>query len=250
MKTYLPEPLTPKAIQELLCVNGIGVIVSGKMDAATTRAVKVFQEGKGLLVDGVVGPKTTKALSESIQLCADLPSRCEGVKVDLPSVLCWLAEEHLALHPREVGGDNRGPWVRLFTESSDGGAWCASWATFVLQQAWDVLNRFGMTPGFSRLRYRTAWCPTIQTRARKDGRLITRAEAKADPTRVKAGMLFLVWSETKGRVSHTGIVVGDGQIDGTFETIEGNTNDDGNANGQEVARRIRLAATCEFVDLR
>ena len=33
---------------------------------------------KGLLVDGVVGPKTTKALSESIQLCADLPSRCEG----------------------------------------------------------------------------------------------------------------------------------------------------------------------------
>ena len=251
-KTYLPSPLTPKAIQELLCINGIGLSITDALDAATKRAVKEFQEMKGLEVDGVVGPITTRVLSMPILTCAELVSVKPLIQPDFASCLCWVAEQHLNLHPTEIGGDNKGPWVRLFSDGVDGASnyWCAWWSTYCVQQAWDIATALGWTPTFTRAKFRSSWCPGIQTAATKENRLITPAEALADPVKVvRPGQLFLVWSASKNRVAHVGIVVGGGQADGTFETIEGNTNDDGSPNGTEVARRIRMVDTCYYVDL-
>src|SRR6185436_17431956 len=47
------------------------------------------------------------------------------------------ARQHLAQHPQEAGGENRGPWVRLYTQGREGVdfPWCAGFATFILEQA-------------------------------------------------------------------------------------------------------------------
>ena len=47
------------------------------------------------------------------------------------------ARQHLVQHPQEVGGENRGPWVRLYTQGREGedSPWCAGFATFILEQA-------------------------------------------------------------------------------------------------------------------
>lgn len=247
----IPSPLTPKVVQELLCVHGIGVVITGKADAATNRAVRELQETFGLPANGELDAATEAALGKPIRDIAKLAHTAGPMPADFGKILCWVAEQHLTAHVHEVGGDNRGPWVRLVSDGQDGPAayWCAWWATFVVQQAWDIAEACGWLPTFTRPRYRAAYCPTLQATAKKDGRLITRLEAQACPTLVKAGHLFLVYSAEKGRVAHVGIVIDDAQADGTFVTIEGNTSDDGSRNGFEVARRIRTVDACDFVDL-
>lgn len=256
-ETYLSPVLTPKEIQELLCVHGIGVVITGKMDGATRSAVRDFQAMRELEVDGIVGPITTEALCRPIVACSSYgaTANLSDFYRNYNSTPTWrralfsTAYEHNVWHPREIGGDNRGPWVRLFSNGKEGGAWCAWWATYVVQQAYDVAVRHGVTPGFKRDRYRTGWCPTLMTRAKADARLVTPEEAVKDRGLVRGGMLFLVWNPAKGRVSHTGIVMRDADEYGAFGTLEGNTNDDGNHNGFEVAQRVRTVSSCYFVDL-
>lgn len=49
-------------LQTLLCDTGAAITVDGKFGPATTQAVKAFQKGQGLTVDGIVGNKTWAAL--------------------------------------------------------------------------------------------------------------------------------------------------------------------------------------------
>jgi hypothetical protein len=52
------------------------------------------------------------------------------------------ARQHLKSHPREVGPDNSGPWVRLYMDRRDGPAWpwCAGFSCFILKQAAETLD--------------------------------------------------------------------------------------------------------------
>jgi peptidoglycan hydrolase-like protein with peptidoglycan-binding domain len=50
------------AIQSQLASRGMGVAVDGDYGPQTADAVKTYQRQKGLLVDGIVGPKTWNAL--------------------------------------------------------------------------------------------------------------------------------------------------------------------------------------------
>jgi GH25 family lysozyme M1 (1,4-beta-N-acetylmuramidase) len=75
-----PEPsLSTKEIQQLLKAIGWPIKVTGRRGTETARAIKDFQRGylgdppvKPLLQDGLVGPKTEKALRE----CAANDGRC------------------------------------------------------------------------------------------------------------------------------------------------------------------------------
>ena len=46
------------------------------------------------------------------------------------------AKKHLRLHPVEIGGQNKGPWVRLYMNGHEGYdfPWCAGFVTFVMKQ--------------------------------------------------------------------------------------------------------------------
>jgi hypothetical protein len=83
----------------------------------------------------------------------------------------------------------------------------------------------------------------IATEAKREGRFIAEGSA---PGKVKPGNLFLV-RRTTTDWTHVGIVVGaNGE---TFQTIEGNTNDEGSRNGYEVCARTRSYGGRDFVRL-
>jgi len=41
-------------------------------------------------------------------------------KKGLGQMVVAYAEQYLEQHPREVGGQNKGPWVRLYMEGNEG----------------------------------------------------------------------------------------------------------------------------------
>ena len=67
-------------------------------------------------------------------------------------------------------------------------------------------------------------------------RKVALSAALKDPTIIKPGAIFIM-DFGKG-VGHTGLVVKVNK-DGTVDTIEGNTNDEGSREGYEVCRRVR-----------
>jgi len=106
-----------RLIQEWLCLHGYQIVIDGDFGDATDTAVRQFQKEKKLKVDGIVEGKTfdklvlpmTKALEE-----------ISPNKKGLGQMVVAYAEQYLEQHPREVGGQNKGPWVRLYMEGNEG----------------------------------------------------------------------------------------------------------------------------------
>lgn len=120
----------------------------------------------------------------------------------------------------EVGGDNRGRAVERIqkrTGNRRGDAWCAS---LVYDAGNGMLGVHWPLPA-------TASCDVLLEYARKHGLLRSAPEP---------GDVFLLMRAEHDAI-HTGFVT-ELLADG-YRTIEGNTNDDGSANGYCVLRRTR-----------
>lgn len=143
------------------------------------------------------------------------------------SVLATAGKE-VGVH--EVGGNNRGKRVEEYLACVGlhaGDPWCAAFVAWCLREAGATLGGDGWP--------KTGFCPTIETWAKQRGVL------RAQP---QAGDVFLL-CDAQGPF-HTGFVVSVNS-NGTVETIEGNTNDGGSADGDGVFRRRRNVSACEFV---
>src|SRR5262245_12011008 len=131
---------TVSRIQEWLCLNGRNVMVDGDFGPATERAARGFQKEIGRRQDGVVDAKTFAALVRPMtEALKPLRAKTGG----LGALVCRYAEQHVKSAPREVGGQNMGPWVRLYMNGRQGAdwPWCAGFACFVLRQACETLDR-------------------------------------------------------------------------------------------------------------
>lgn len=137
---------------------------------------------------------------------------------------------------RERGLTNTGLKVNAYLASvgtNPGNPWCAAFVYWCIQHAADG---FGIKPPYVR----SAYTPDIDRWAldhdiRFDGPV--------------PGDTFLLYGVTGGvfRAHHTGFVL-DVNGDGTFKTIEGNTNDDGSRDGYGVFVRTRsVNANTKFV---
>lgn len=214
-------------VQEWLCLRGVGVLIDQRFGAATEQAVLLFQHSQGLPATGVVDDATWEALIAP-QRSATAAVSASANRFSALVVAC--AERHLAANAREVGGQNRGPWVRLYMNGEDGKpfAWCAGFATYCVHQA---AASIGVRPPLPR--------------AYSVGRLVRLAKSKqrfipkpspAQRPSIAPGSLFVVRRRTRGW-RHVGIVTAvQGEV---FMTIEGNSNDDLQTNSYEVCRRIR-----------
>lgn len=222
-----------RAIQEWLSLNGFGVVPDGGFGAATGFAVREFQRARRLKVDGVVGRNTFGALVKPIKAAVEqVPA-----KRSLGATVVAYAKQHLRRSPREIGGQNMGPWVRLYMNGNQGSqwAWCAGFACFVLDQACKTMNvPLPITPSVS--------CDALAASAKEQGRFLT--ERGLDRSAIKPGMLFLN-RRTPTDWTHVGIVIKRGNE--VFLTIEGNTNDEGSREGYEVCRRIRGYRKKDFI---
>jgi hypothetical protein len=216
-----------KLAQEWLNYHGFVTAIDSEFGPATEAGVKRFQARLGLDESGIVDELTQCALFAPI-FAANAPISAAGRTLG-PLVVAY-ARQHLAQHPIEIGGENAGPWVRLYMNNHEGLAWpwCAGFATFILRQAAQTLGVPAPHPyAFG--------CDYLAGVAKANGRFL-RPKTAADLTTVKPGYLFLV-RKNQTQWAHIGIVEA---VQGeAMLTIEGNTNDDGSAEGYEVCRRTR-----------
>lgn len=230
------EPV--RQIQEWLTFRGLGIKVDGEFGAATETAVLAFQKQASLPATGIVDEMTFDALISPLTAALQPLDDSGVLSQDAPRY----AEQHLAQRPREVGGPNCGPWVRLYMNGAEGAdfPWCAGFACFVLRQA-SAGQPLPFVPSIS--------CDEIGSRA-KDRGVFREGGPDFDTSQLRTGSLFLVRRPGDGGGvgwHHTGIVVG--MAKGAVTTIEGNTNDSGSREGFEVCKRVRATTVLDFVVL-
>ncbi len=242
----LSEPLARGArgkrarfAQEWLGLNEFNVKIDGDFGPATEQAVRAFQRASRLPATGVVNQETMDALSAPIHR-ALAPITVTG---DLGTLVVAYARQHLEQRPREIGGPNGGPWVRLYVDGNEGSAWpwCAGFVSFILKQAAATLGvRPPLAPTYS--------CDLLAADAQKRGLFLPeRTVAAGDPARLlRPGTVFLQ-RRAPGDWAHTGLVTA-AHAD-TYETIEGNTNDSGDREGYEVCKRFRAYRGYDFARL-
>lgn len=228
---------TVKTVQEWLCFHAIGVEIDGVFGPATEMAVEIFQRRYSLPETGAVDEATLSKLTEPLQKATEpiaLNSRRMG------EMTVAYAEQHLYEHPLEIGGQNRGPWVRLYLNGHEGDqwAWCAGFACFCLRAAVNTLGQSAPIDYSVR-------CNELAESAKNRGRFVSETDLAARNL-LKPGCLFLK-RESLTQWSHTGIVSEFGQ--NCFVTIEGNANDEngGPNRDYEVCRRIRGYKNFDFI---
>jgi Putative peptidoglycan binding domain/CHAP domain len=227
IKRGAPKSMQVQRVQEWLNFHGIGLEVDRDFGPATERCVKEFQKKQHLQVTGVVDRKTFDRLVAPMR-AALKPIPPNGKSLN--QLIIAYARQHIAQRPREVGGQNRGPWVRLYMDGHEGPQWlwCAGFATYPIKQAAKELHK-------SMPVLRSFGVANIANDAKARHHFLALPDA-SERRRIKPGSLFLEHGGPTGYL-HTGIVVG---VNGdTMNTIEGNTNDDGSNNGFEAIARTR-----------
>jgi hypothetical protein len=202
----------------------LGVQLTGVFGPTTEANVCRFQKGHGLAVDGVVGPRTWEAL-----FSPEVKGKTVA-RLALQLALGYVGERE---RPK---GSNRGPFVEEClrrTGLGGGHPWCMA---FVFRCVEDAARDQGVKVPMPN----TASCSALYRWAQQHGRLVAVPEP---------GDIFLCIGGERGHY-HTGFVAG-AVKDGRFPTVEGNSNDDGSAEGYEVAHRPqgRKVASCHYVRL-
>jgi hypothetical protein len=141
-----------KELQKLLRELDFDVPVTSVFDTATYNAVRTFQaahldkHGKPLEVDGKVGAITMRALQNprgkvitsdinyKVMLGHDLGGHPTGRRA------LYFAIEELKAGAGEIGGNNKGKWVKKYlqpTGLAEGNSWCAAFISWCFLQAAD-----------------------------------------------------------------------------------------------------------------
>jgi hypothetical protein len=138
-----------RQLQQLLLQRGYTTGINGIFDSTTWRALRAFQtqnldqHGQPLVVDGVAGPLTWWSLQNpkpyiktpSAVDYATLPAS-GGSTLGRAALAAAIGE--LKANAREIGGDNRGPFVRKYLTPAgldEGQSWCAAFVSYGFMQA-------------------------------------------------------------------------------------------------------------------
>ncbi len=212
--------------------SGTLTSIDGDFGAATEKAVINFQKAKGLSQSGVVDSSVFS------QLCAPLKKAYETSPTGngLRQRIVNTAKLHIENSPYELkinGETNSGPWVRSYMNGQEGESmfWCMGFVQSIIDIAASSMNK-----NFKDLMPLTFSCDTVGMTGIDKGLLTRFNKVRTDPAVVKPGDIFLVQKANLDWI-HTGIVISVGND--VFETIEGNSNDDGSHNGDRACRRVR-----------
>lgn len=243
---------TVRLIQEWLCLNLCDVMIDGQFGYATEQAVRDFQGATGVLpVTGEVDPETYAMLIRPMTEALRPIHPPDGATMG--QMVAAYALQHLRQRAREVGGQNRGPWVRLYLHGNQRprdpklpqgfDAWCAGFASTMIAQAAATLETD------LPLDYHTN-CNRLAEDAKARGRFVTGEKALKRARRVPTGSLLLIRkSGAKDRWHHTGVVVQ--ALEKVVRTIEGNSaySTDEDPSGHEVCRQMRSYGNLDFIVL-
>lgn len=228
-----------KRVQEWLCYHGFWTGIDRDFGLATEAAVKAFQKARGIgdprEPSGVVDEQTWNSMSLPLLRATAVPSF--GVEAYGDAIL-RVARMYYNEGAREVGGDNLGMWQRHFARGRENQPWCQDFATTVYMDA-------ARNVGIEELPFDlcdankvpSSWVPWVANSALRAGKL----RLGKDERPVPGGSMFFLKGE---RYFHVGIVTAD--KGSHFETIEGNSNAAGSANGNAVVARYRARSTADF----
>ena len=237
-----------RELQEWLSLHDFGVTIDGSFGPVTEAVTKRFQANVGLEASGCIGTRTWAALRGPMNRATELSDRANPRNVSFRDAIVEYARQHLIEHPREIGGQNCGPWVRLYCNGKDGTpyAWCAGFVSYIILQA---VHHHGVArpimPSLS--------CDRLAGDALSKNRLVRYASRSDDDVQgdlhpsalVRPGDVFLVHRQ-ESDWTHTGIVTGISSD--SILTIEGNTNDEGSREGYEVCSRTRSYKRLDFIN--
>lgn len=211
---------------------GTATAVDGDFGPATEAAVINFQKANSLSPTGIVDNALFGLL------CKSMSNAFNGTvtAADLRERIVKLAHLHLKSQPYELiinKQANSGPWVRSYMDGNEGNdwLWCMGFVQTIVDQAASQQNK-----NFKTLMPHTYSCDVIAKTAKDKGLFIKGKDVRKNPALVKPGDIFLL-PRSDYDWYHTGLIVSVGN--GTFETIEGNTNNDGSSNGNGVYKRMR-----------
>jgi lysozyme family protein len=220
-----------KRMQEWLRNHGFAAPLDSDFGQSTAEQLKAFQASQQRPPSGELDEQTWNLLTA--------PMRRALVKIEnagampLDELVITIAKQHLAQKPIEIGGNNLGPWVRLYMAGDDGAGqlWCAGFVCFVVGQACRELN---VKMPFQR----QINVPLLVKDARASSRMVNTSE-------LRPGYIFAV--REGGTFSHTGFVLS--VHDTSFDTIEGNTGADGGNDGANAKQGRRPFAGHDFLRL-
>jgi peptidoglycan hydrolase-like protein with peptidoglycan-binding domain len=211
----------------------------GDFGPLTRAAVVAFQREAGLEPDGIVGPLTWAALEGRYSGSPPGPHPGAPPAGGGGPASSEVVEEAVRVALTQNGvmedpvGSNRGTQVDAYNRTAGvpvASYWCMSFVYWCFVQAAARGGKPNPMP-------QTAYCPYLYSWGRQHGKLVNT------PAR---GDIFLVKGGPNGH-SHTGLVTG---VSGSrFDSIEGNTNNDGSSNGIGVFVRSRSVSSCDFVRL-
>ena len=230
-----------KRVQEWLRIHGFAAPLDSDFGSGTADQLKAFQTGQGRPPSGELDEQTWDLLTAPMRKALAKIENASAMSLD--ALVITVARQHLAQKPIEIGGNNRGPWVRLYMAGRDGEdqLWCAGFVCFVVDQACRELK---IDMPFNR----QVFVPTLVNEARASGRLVNAAElntAMDRRSKLKPGYIFVV--RDGASFSHTGFVLG--LNDATFDTVEGNTSADGGNDGANAKQARRPFAGNDFIRL-
>lgn len=232
-----------RRVQEWLNCHRIHTAVDGDFGSASEASLAGFRESRGLSGSGALDAATWTALVEPLRLALEAGDDLAGQT--RPQAVAAVAGQHVAQHPIEVGGANRGPWVRLYCGGHDGPQWlwCAAFVSFLLKQA--CFHR-GEDPPLGG----SPSCDLLAAQAMAAGRFVTGQSIIDGRFRWAdfGGAAIFLRRRSAGDWNHAGLAL---ESRGTgrnlnFDTIEGNTNDEGSREGYEACRRNRSLARGDY----
>lgn len=222
--------LPVRYLQEWLSIHGFGVVPDGDFGDATFEALLRFQLGAGLSGTGICDASTWHLLEVPLITATTIKYSTSN---NLPAIILQVANRHLEQHPREIGGQNMGPWVRYYTKGHEGVSWpwCAAFVSSIIEQAFITIK----LPPYSF--HYTCSCDMLMQHAIKYKRRVDKPYP---------GCIFIKRGNIAGDWTHTGLVLS--VTPATFTTIEGNSNDKGSREGVEVCSITRsLSGPYDFI---
>ena len=232
-----------KRVQEWLDFHNFRTTIDEDFGPATKRCVTRFQERKGLRANGIVNTATWKALVKPMLNALAKPKKIKDLTP--AETVRAVAEQHVVQHPVEIGGNNRGPWVRLYCEGNDGKdwAWCAGFVSLIMQQACFYREEEPPIKG-------SVSCDVLAAQAKSAG-IFVRGRDIVSGSKAwdeMGGCVAFLRRRTSTDWTHTGFGLG---AEGSgrslvFDTIEGNTNDEGSREGFEACRRTRGVSSTNY----
>ena len=231
-----------RRVQEWLNIHDCTTPIDGGFGDSTEAQLKAFQSNNNRPRTGELDPETWALLTAPMRRA--LASIDHGPTASIESAVIRVAQQHIAEKPVEVGGNNMGPWVRLYMEGRQGGdqLWCAGFVCLTVAQAARDLK-------ISLPFRRQVGVDALVADAKAAGRFIAESEVANDVARsskLKPGNLFVVRASASDW-THVGIVLA--VKTSTFDTLEGNTGGDGGTDGANARQGNRSYGSKDFLRL-